>query len=232
MVMIHLCLDQKAVDRSLVRPHDVWQTNFSLDGWTDEELPRHFRFRKDHVGPVTEIRSLFSWLLFANRFGHRARPVEATAIMLRRLTNFPRWRDIELVFCIRRSSVSEIYLGAIHHHHSILFPFPSKLVSEMFKNRAAYNSAKIFGKGASLNNCIEFIDGTSGSISRPLRGQSSFNGGHKQAHVPKYQTAMAPEELLLRVYRPVEGRRHDLTIRKERGMENALAQELVIENTP
>ena len=45
----------------------------------------------------------------------------------------------------------------------------------------------IHNKGAALDNCWGFIDGTTRSISRPRNGQRVVFSGHKRTHCFKFQ---------------------------------------------
>ena len=51
-------------------------------------------------------------------------------------------------------------------------------------------SAVIHDKGAPLDNCWGFIDGTARPISRPCRGQAVVFSGHKRTHCLKFQVRM------------------------------------------
>ncbi len=67
----------------------------------------------------------------------------------------------------------------------------------------------IHAKGAALDNCWGFIDGTVRPISRPNRNQRAVYNGHKRVHALKYQSVVTPNGLIANLYGPVEGRRHD-----------------------
>jgi len=64
-------------------------------------------------------------------------------------------------------------------------------------------------KGAALQNCWGFIDGTVRPISRPGRNQRVMYNGHKKVHSIKFQSIAAPNGLIANLYGPVEGKRHD-----------------------
>ena len=67
----------------------------------------------------------------------------------------------------------------------------------------------IHEKGAALDNCWGFIDGTVHPICRPKRNQRVVYNGHKRVHALKYQSVVAPNGLIAHLFGPVEGRRHD-----------------------
>ena len=64
-------------------------------------------------------------------------------------------------------------------------------------------------KGAALQNCWGFIDGTVRPISRPGRNQRVMYNGHKKVHSIKFQSIATPNGLIANLYGPVEGKRHD-----------------------
>ena len=64
-------------------------------------------------------------------------------------------------------------------------------------------------KGAALQNCWGFIDGTVSTISRPGRNQRVMYNGHKKVHSSKFQSIATPNGLIAILYGPVEGKRDD-----------------------
>ena len=67
----------------------------------------------------------------------------------------------------------------------------------------------IHRKGAALDNCWGFVDGTVRPVSRPGRMQRVLYNGHKKVHALKIQLIAAPNGLIANLYGPVEGKRHD-----------------------
>ncbi|KAK1860396.1 hypothetical protein I4F81_002985 [Pyropia yezoensis] len=53
--------------------------------------------------------------------------------------------------------------------------------------------------------------------------------GHKRRHAIKFQSVLTPDGLILHLYGPVEGRRHDMTLYHESGLDATLASALLIE---
>jgi nuclease HARBI1 len=54
-----------------------------------------------------------------------------------------------------------------------------------------------------------FIDGTARRICRPSRDQDICYSGHKKYHALKYQSIVTPDGLIVHLFGPVEGSRHD-----------------------
>ena len=61
----------------------------------------------------------------------------------------------------------------------------------------------IQAKGAPLNNCFGFIDGTVTPISRPGQHQGIVSNGHKRVHSLKFQSVALPNGLIGNMYGPV-----------------------------
>ena len=58
-------------------------------------------------------------------------------------------------------------------------------------------------KGALLNNCFGFIDGTVRPISRPGHAQRVVYNGHKRVHSLKFQSLAFPNGLIGNIFGPV-----------------------------
>lgn len=58
-------------------------------------------------------------------------------------------------------------------------------------------------KGAALNNCFGFIDGTVRPICRPGEHQRVVYNGHKRVHALKFQSIALPNGLIANMYGPV-----------------------------
>ena len=58
-------------------------------------------------------------------------------------------------------------------------------------------------KGAALQNCFGFVDGTVRPIARPDEHQRMMYNGHKQVHAIKFQSVALPNGLIANFYGPV-----------------------------
>lgn len=97
------------------------------------------------------------------------------------------------------------------------------LVSTLNQNWLSPQGLKTFAdvihaKGAALENCWGFVDGTVRQICRPGQNQQVMYNGHKRIHALKYQSVTAPNGLIAHLYGPVEGRRHDAYMLRESGL--------------
>ena len=61
----------------------------------------------------------------------------------------------------------------------------------------------IHNKGAALENCFGFIDGTVRPISRPIINQRTVYNGHKRVHALKFQSVALPNGLIGHLYGPM-----------------------------
>ncbi|GAB6026985.1 hypothetical protein CHUAL_014103 [Chamberlinius hualienensis] len=77
-------------------------------------------------------------------------------------------------------------------------------------------------KGAPLNNCIGFIDGTAREICRPGKIQRELYSGHKRKHCLKFQSITLPNGIILHMSNPYPGRRHDAFILRDTAIHHQL----------
>lgn len=85
-------------------------------------------------------------------------------------------------------------------------------------------SQVINNKGAPLNQCWGFIDGTARPIARPIRNQRIMFSGHKRVHCLKFQSVVAPNGLIAHMFGPIEGRRHDAFMLGVSGLTDKLSR--------
>ena len=81
----------------------------------------------------------------------------------------------------------------------------------------------VHAKGAALDKCWGFIDGTVRPICRPKRNQRVVYNGHKRVHALKFQS-VAPNGMIANLFGPVEGRRHDSALLAISGLLNQLQE--------
>ena len=109
-----------------------------------------------------------------------------------------------------------------HHHHleCLEQPFLSP------ENLSRYADS-IHARGAPLQNCFGFIDGTVRKIARPNRNQRTMYNGHKRFHGMKFQSVVVPDGLIANLSGPYEGKRHDSTMLHQSGLLPLLDQHAV-----
>ena len=64
-------------------------------------------------------------------------------------------------------------------------------------------SEVIHDKGAALDNCFGFVDGTVRPISKPGVNQRAVYNGHKRVHALKIQSLTLPNGLIGHLFGPV-----------------------------
>jgi hypothetical protein len=84
----------------------------------------------------------------------------------------------------------------------------------------------VFRRGAALDNCWAFIDGTARPICRPNLNQEEYCSGHKRHHCVKYQSLLCPDGIIVNLYGSVAGRRHDEGILRESGPYEQMQEKL------
>ena len=182
-------------------PYDNYK-EFSLDNFSEEEYIAEFRMEKNDlpvladalgVPPVFRCsqRSLFDGM-------------EGLCMLLKRLACPCRYSDMIPRFGRPVPEISmmiNVVLDWIyneHGHHLTDFNQP-------FLSRASLRTYAdaIHQKGAALNNCWGFLDGTVRPICRPLQNQRIFYNGHKRVHALKFQSIVTPNGLIANLYGPV-----------------------------
>jgi len=133
---------------------------------------------------------------------------EAMCILLRRLCYPARWADLEAEF--GRSSA---FLCTVFLHMVELID--ERYAADMRLNPAAlaprlrsYADA-IAAKGAPLDVCFGFVDGTAWQVCRPSWLQREVYSGHKRYHCLKFQAVQLPDGIIADLSGPWAGRRHD-----------------------
>ncbi len=89
----------------------------------------------------------------------------------------------------------------------------------LWEERAAENAAVIANKtSTALDNCVGFIDGCLLPIARPsgLLQRATFSG-HNRTNRLKWQAVVGPDGIVMHLFGPLEGRRHDMTLFKKSG---------------
>ena len=89
---------------------------------------------------------------------------------------------------------------------------------------------KVHNKGAPLNNCWGFVDGTVRPVCRPGVNQRVLYNGHKKVHAIKFQAVVAPNGMVANLFGPIERRRHDAALLANSGLLQSLQQHSVAPN--
>ena len=104
-------------------------------------------------------------------------------------------------------NITNTVMNIIYDNHSKLL---SSLCQPWLFPANIQNFAEVIhGKGAPLENCWGFVDGTVRPLTRPSKSQRILYNGHKRVHSIKFQSVVAPNGLVANLFGPVEGKRHD-----------------------
>ena len=76
----------------------------------------------------------------------------------------------------------------------------------------------IHNRGAPLQDCFGFIDGTLCKSSKTQKNQQIVFNGHNRAHGIKFQSVVLPNGIIANLNGPYEGCRHDSTMLCESGL--------------
>ena len=181
---------------------------FNLDLLTDDECKSEFRFLKNDVYRLAEVMHVPDEIRCYNRVVVDG--IEALCIFLKRFAYPCRYSDmlprfaraVPQICMISNQMMNFIYQTQNHRLRSFNQPWLSQANLQNYAD-------VIHAKGAPLQNCWGFIDGTVRPVSRPGKNQRVLYNGHKRVHAIKFQSVAAPNGLIANLYGPVEGRRHD-----------------------
>ena len=196
---------------------------FDLDNLTDQECLTDFRFYKNDVYNLKDVFQIPDEIVCYNRTVVDG--LEALCIFLRRFAYPCRYGDLIPRFgrpvpelCI----ISNEIVNTIHNLYG------HKLQNF---NQAWLSPAKledyahaVHQKGAPLDYCWGFVDGTIRAVCRPGENQRTLYNGHKRVHSIKFQSVVAPNGMIANLFGPVEGKRHDSAMLTESGLLPLLQQ--------
>lgn len=98
-------------------------------------------------------------------------------------------------------------------HHLLEFD-ERRLTAPMLEELAQTVAAR----GAPLDRCFGFIDGTLRGVCRPSFGQRQLFSGHKRTHGLKFQSVVTPDGIIIHMSGPWAGRHHDAHMLRESGL--------------
>jgi len=243
MVHAHFVLDHDLMDmhhavwvylevgalirRSVSRAGRVGGVTFNVNVFSAQESLSTLRFLPSDVGRLAAALHLDA--VFPLR-RYRVDATECLAIVLRRLASPARWADLEVMFGRCRSSLREIFCRTVDRLMTKWGHLLTRWRGEFMAERAAVYAGAVRRRGAPLQTCVGFIDGSAIHVARPGGGlQRACYSGHKRRHVLKFQSVTTPDGLVFHMYGPHEGRRHDMVLYYESGMDDDLRQTLLID---
>lgn len=146
-------------------------------------------------------------------------------IVLKRLAYPCRYSDMISTFGLSVPELCMIYNTVIDHifevHGHLITRWSHALLST--ENLQLY-AESVARKGAALENCFVFVDGTVRPICRPNKNQRIVYNGHKRVHSLKFQSVALPNGMIANLYGPIEGKRHDSGMLADSGLLQELEQ--------
>ena len=87
-----------------------------------------------------------------------------------------------------------------------------------------------YDEGLPLDNCWGFVDGTVRAISCSGMHQRVLCNGPKRYHALKFQSVVAPNDLIANLYGPVEDKKHGSGMLMDSGLLNQFQQYSFVQN--
>ncbi|CAB4028435.1 Hypothetical predicted protein [Paramuricea clavata] len=174
-------------------------TRINLQDISEDDCEKMFRFEKYDIPRLRDALKMPDRLAYPNRLS------DLTPIFAR--TEY----ELSLIF---NTILDDIYERFNYLLTSIDLVW---LDPDLF-------SRVIHAKGAPLDQCWGFIDGTPRPIARPIRNQKIMYSGHKRIHCLKFQSVQAPNGLIENMFGPIEGSRHDAFMLGISGLQEKLRQ--------
>ncbi|KAF0738210.1 hypothetical protein Ae201684P_004663 [Aphanomyces euteiches] len=220
----------QVTEAALERPI-IPEARISLRQMSNADAVLSFRF---DVSGILQLVSLLRVPHTAiTQAGDRCLGEEALAIVLQRLAYPKRFYDMVSSFGRSRESLCRIFNWTIDFLYNV-----SKetiyFAQHIVQDRLATYAEAIRKKGAALDNVLGFIDGSkirtcriTQKASRPQSArpdkpnmQRLIYSGHKRMHCLNYQGVTTPDGLCAHFWGPIEGARHDTTLRMEQMHQN------------
>jgi hypothetical protein len=136
---------------------------FNINSFSDHECLIRCRFKKKDIGFISDMIPWEAALDPNGRMRTARRrycvdSVEATAILLRRLSSPSRWVDLQAEFGKHSACLKEIFYHTLELFYakfgSVIQTWPARLV----QRRAAYYAGCVRKKGSLLPNVVGLID--------------------------------------------------------------------------
>lgn len=181
-------------------PHESYE-RFDLDSMDPSECKAEFRFEKYDLQLLAECLGIPD--VFKCEQRSICDGIEGLCMLLRRFAYpcrysdlIPRFgRPVPVISMITNEVMRFIY----DNHHHRLTDWNATLLNPVSLQQ--YIEA-VYRKGAALDNCFGFIDGTVRPICRPGQSQRLVYNGHKRVHAIKFQSIALPNGMIRHLYGP------------------------------
>ena len=195
-----------------------WQYDpFSLENMHKDECKAEFRIEKENLHDLVEALQLEDEQFMYNRL--KVDTIEAICVLLKRLAYPCRYLHVVPRFA---RPVAEICVINNHMMNLIydqwVFLLTDLNRQQLFPENLQRYANAVYARGAPLQNCRGFVDGTVRPIFRPGHDQRVVYNGHKRVHAIKFQSVTTPDGLVALLHGPYEAKRHDSGILRESGL--------------
>ena len=182
-------------------PHDEY-VPFDLDDMDEIECLAESRFEKQHIPLLAKALRIPPYLIMEQR--SRVTGIEGLCILLKRVAYPCRYSDMIHRFARPVPVLSMVTNKVLNHLYQIHGHRLTQWNDTILHPQALEQYAEaIHNKGAPLQNCFGFIDGTVRPISLPRDNQRRVYNGHKCVHALKFQSVIIPNGLIANMYGPV-----------------------------
>lgn len=209
LLLLGMLEDEADVD---LNPRPV-RPRFMLQSISRDEVISSFRFTKDDLYKLTDVLRMPDFIVCSNRT--KAPAIEALCIVLRRFSYPNRLGDLSTFFKRSKAELSFICKATVNficERHGYLLQNLNR--QWLLKHDLERYSETISAKGSPHKNCWAFIEGSVRPICRPTRNHKLYSDYNK-VHSLKYQSVISPDGLIVNLYGPVEGQKHDSHILHE-----------------
>lgn len=175
---------------------------FNLDQTEEAECRVNFRVEKNDLPVLAQALNIPP--VFRTHQRSVASGMEGLCMLLKRFAYPCRYGDMIPLFgrsvpelCMITNQVLN-YIFDTHCHR--ITEWNNYLLNPNLLELYAYS---IHQKGAPLQNCFGFIDGTVRPICKPRTNQRVVYNGHKRVHALKFQSVVLPNGIIANLYGPV-----------------------------
>ena len=184
---------------------------FDFDGLDPAECKAEFRFEKRDLPQLPEVLEIPEVFLCDQRTVCDG--MEGLSVVLRQFAYPCRYSDLIPRFGRAVPELSMISSKVVdfiyneHHHH--LTQWNNNILNPRLMEQYTY---AIQERGAALENCFGFIDGTVRLISSLNENQRLLYNRHERVHTLKFQSMAIPNGLIAYLYGPVGKSPNDFSI--------------------
>ena len=206
------------LNRSKNPDFPYWRyTSFDLDVLNEDECYANFQFKKNDIYLLKELLGIPQNVICYNR--SKVDGLEAFCIFLKRYAYPIRFGDMIPMFGRSVPELCMITYNVLNHIHNNFGGLLNGFQHPWMSPESLEEYAEcVHQKGAALDFCWGFVDGTVRPVSRPGQNQRTLYNGHKRVHAIKFQSVVTPNGLVANMFGPVEGRRHDSAMLAQSGL--------------